>query len=280
MANLHRTSAALLISFLFPVLLWARPVVLISDIDDTLKQSHIRSVVPIDALGNLQFHGMSQLYREWAALESLALAPTEDLARRVLYVTSAPGRIQALGRRFLKTHDFPDGTFVGRKSILDETKEFKVKTILKMLENVEEADVILVGDNGEHDPEAYHEVVTHLAQRQGLNFHVYIHQVYDASKEGAVLYPKQIPWLTSADLALQFLANGWVNENVTEDLLKEVSDLLLEQDRYEREKALSDWVTCNDFLFNYSRPNIGFSDDLEEEVMRFEKVLVHRCFRQ
>jgi phosphatidate phosphatase APP1 len=125
------------------------PLLLISDLDDTIKISHTQSKLVTVYRGLFRssaFAGMAQLYCEF-----VDAAPGTDFH----LVSSSPPQIRRRIERFLHKNDFPIATIQLRDWIRQTSiVKYKLGTILGLVEN-SPRNVILVGDDTEHDPEVF-----------------------------------------------------------------------------------------------------------------------------
>ena len=129
----------------------------ISDVDDTIKVSHVRDR---HALLRKTFYepfqavdGMAAVYRAWA---------TNGASFH--YVSASPWQLYEPLAEFTATSGFPagswhmkqfrvkDGSFL---SLLDSPEKYKPGVIEPMLRQFPQRRFILVGDSGERDPEIY-----------------------------------------------------------------------------------------------------------------------------
>ncbi|MCE3010378.1 MAG: App1 family protein [Proteobacteria bacterium] len=179
----------------------SRSTILISDIDDTLKISHVlntaESVGSAGKVGN-HFLGMAGLFRH-------ADIPT-------YYVSNAPESLMGASHElFLMYNDFPAGEMHLRKSLSDENH--KVETLIEIIDRTKPERVILVGDNGEQDPAIYQLIQSRYPE---IQFQIYIHWVYDSqgkSDRGAPLPAGQRGFVTALDLGLQWVQTGDLSAN-------------------------------------------------------------------
>jgi len=138
-------------------LLPSRGFSIISDIDDTLKHSHVGSQQSLLANTFLrQFEpiaGMSELFCGWAA-SGVAFH----------YVSSSPWQLYRHLAAHLAEQGFPDGSYHLRafrlrdhliRRILMFRRSGKAAVIRGILQTFPERRFILVGDSGEIDPEIY-----------------------------------------------------------------------------------------------------------------------------
>ena len=139
----------------FCFLIWSlagAQIAVISDIDDTIKVSHVldRS----DSVSNAfrthnVFRGMPQLYQ---------LLASSFPEAEFFYLTNAPRVLMEDSHsRFLRQNQFPRGHLLLRESLSDS--EHKIRTIRRILSRPGWRAVILIGDNGERDPQIYAQAV-------------------------------------------------------------------------------------------------------------------------
>ena len=172
-----------------------RNIIVVSDIDDTIKWSHILGPeVLVDGLDyRLAFKGMPELYTSLA-----------NAGARVVYVTGAPDILIAglhansVPQKVISTNHFPEGV-IFLHQLGETTETFKVATITKIMKDNPAVDFVLIGDNGEKDVKTYalvrqnHEIGSRVQQ-------IFIHKIYNG---GSSLEPMadQHPFVTAADLA-------------------------------------------------------------------------------
>lgn len=148
----------------------------ISDIDDTIKQSNVLDKKQLLRNTFLKeftaVPGMAELYRTWQA-EGAAFH----------YVSSSPWQLYPSFTDFFGRSGFPRGSmhlklFRIKDSsffdLFDSPEEGKIPIIRKLLEAYPQRQFILVGDSGEKDPEIY----ASIAQRYPNQIkRIYIHDV-------------------------------------------------------------------------------------------------------
>ncbi len=131
------------------------PLLLISDLDDTIKISHTQSKIITVYRGLFRtsaFTGMAQLY-----CELLNFNPGSEFC----VVSSSPPQIRRKIEFFLTKNKFPEGRIVLRDWIRQSSiVKYKLGTILAIVEQ-SKAVVLLIGDDTEHDPEVF----AHVAKR-------------------------------------------------------------------------------------------------------------------
>jgi len=132
----------------------------ISDIDDTVKISHVRDrkrlLEQTFLLDFAAVDGMSELYETWS-----------DTGTSLHFVSSSPWQLYAPLDEFLVEAGF-SGFTINLKAVRfrDETlldlfkkgTETKPKAIEKILNTYPGRQFFLVGDSGEHDPEVYAQI--------------------------------------------------------------------------------------------------------------------------
>jgi len=172
-------------------------IIVVSDIDDTIKWSHILGheveMVVAGLNAHLAFKGMPELYT------SLGKA-----GAKVVYVTGAPDilieklHINPIPQRIVSENHFPEG-LIFLRPVKESTEDFKVATITQIMKDNPAAHFVLIGDNGEKDVETY----TRVRQDAELGSRVrqvFIHKIYNG---GSSLEPMgdQHPFVTAAELA-------------------------------------------------------------------------------
>jgi phosphatidate phosphatase APP1 len=138
-------------------LLAPRGVSVITDIDDTLKHSHVackRTLLANTFLRPFEaIPGMAGLFQKWAAGGAA-----------IHYVSSSPWQLYQHLAEHLAAEGFPDGSFHLRafrlrdhllRRVLMVRRSGKIGVIRSILRMYPERRFLLVGDSGEHDPEIY-----------------------------------------------------------------------------------------------------------------------------
>jgi Uncharacterized conserved protein (DUF2183) len=135
---------------------------IISDIDDTILVSGVNQklklvsrtlLLPPEARNAVP--GMAARYRQWTQRNAApALTP-------VFYVSASPKQLSDSIQRFLRSNDFPPGVLllkqVGPESDdpLRDQQRYKVERIRAVLAAFPQVRFVLVGDDGERDPESF-----------------------------------------------------------------------------------------------------------------------------
>lgn len=160
----------------------ASGVSIISDIDDTIKVSHVterKQLLEYALFRDFEaVPGMAQRYSGWAA----------DGAA-VHYVSSSPWQFYVPLETFTERADFPRGSFHLKRvrfrdsTLLDlfkEGSETKPGQIEPILRTWPDREFVLVGDSGEQDPEVYSDLMRRYPDQIRM---IYIRNVTDASRE-------------------------------------------------------------------------------------------------
>lgn len=138
-------------------LLGQQGVSVISDIDDTIKHSHVackRTLLRNTFLNQFEpVAGMSEIYRRWA-----------EAGVAFHYVSSCPWQLYRQIADYFTEVGFPSGSFHLRSFRLRDQlirrmlllrRSGKAKVIFRILKTFPKRRFVLVGDSGEQDPEIY-----------------------------------------------------------------------------------------------------------------------------
>lgn len=140
--------------------------VIVSDIDDTIKESNIAQTTTLSSIlrsifrGNYYTYkaidGMAELYRELAAKGAM-----------VIYLTSTPYQLAPFLMKFLRDAGFPEGPIYCRWLGI---KRFghKWRMLHRILSNMEGQRVFLIGDSGEQDLQIYRRICDTEAFREKI----------------------------------------------------------------------------------------------------------------
>lgn len=146
----------------------------ISDIDDTViytDATHLLKMARTVFLGSartrLPFKGVAAFYR------ALMHGQQQEGINPLFYVSSSPWNLYDLLVDFFRLQDIPLGQmlFLRDWGIKDEELlpvthwRYKTSTIKKILDTYPGLPFILIGDNGQQDPEIYHEIVSTYPRR-------------------------------------------------------------------------------------------------------------------
>ncbi len=239
------TQLFVFLSLIFPLFVSAKTLV-ISDIDDTIKTTHVLN--PTDAVASqapiyneVEFGGMSAMYRLLNSQISKVKIYYVSNGLRFMGFNSVPAT-------FLAANNYPQSANLSLRSSLDFYMNTKVERIIDIIYKERPTQLILIGDNGEQDTEVYAQIRRRFSQIPTMTF---IHQVYSTrsyNETGKVLEADQIGFVTAADLAMELYSRGVIFENGIDWLLAQLMPSLL------AENALSTgdlifpaWLDCRDF---------------------------------
>ena len=145
---------------------------LLSDIDDTVMVTALPRPL-LAAWNGLVLHenarravpGMADLYRRW--LDANPGAPT-------FYLSTGAWNVAPALRRFLSSHGFPAGPLLltdwGPTSSgwFRSGRQHKRESLRRLIEELPQIRWVLVGDDGQHDPQIYRDVATEHPDRVAL----------------------------------------------------------------------------------------------------------------
>lgn len=206
----------------------------ISDIDDTVLQSNVTSLVKMARatfLGNarlrLPFEGVAAFYR------ALHRGRAGDQRNPMFYVSSSPWNLYDLLSEFFNLQDIPVGPvlFLRDWGLTDQgflplkNRAYKLSYIKEIIETFKTLPFILIGDSTQEDPEIYTEVVSLYPKRI---LAVYIRNVErdpkrmakiktlaeEVLKAGSVLVLAE----TTLPLAEHAAKQGWIDPNALPEI--------------------------------------------------------------
>ena len=178
-------------------------VVIVSDLDDTIKITNVGSAYQATINGVFKknvFSGMPEFLRE-------ARSYSEDLH----ILTASPSLIYKNVHRTLNQNNIKFKSLFLRNIIKDRNSyNYKVGR-LKYLMDKSDDEFILIGDDANHDPEIYDEIKSLYPNKV---IAVYIHVI-----RGRELPLTSLPYYTTADLALRELEVGRMSVNSAKAVL-------------------------------------------------------------
>ena len=237
-----------------------KKILLVSDIDDTIKVSNILSFSAkyLRALNiTTPFTGMSQLY------QLLAYEHTQNI--QIAYLSNAPQEIQGIEvmrvshEKFLMLNEFPAGDLLLRADLEDQNH--KINSIRELVINLKPDVVIMVGDNGERDVQVYAQATSEL-KALGIPSITYIHQVYSAKNMffsvGQELAIGQIGFVTAFEIALDLNSKQMLSQDSMDWMTKEVMPLILSENAEDTDifgsVAFPSFMDCRDFHWTIKVP--------------------------
>lgn len=211
---------------------YPQKIFIISDIDDTIKITGVKA-------GTKEMIEQGSRSRAFFSIDTVYQLFYENGLgsngpdREIFFVSGAPGPVGKLSTYFLKKNEypFPSKAYFLNKKIGEKTLDAKLNAITPLIEGNPNSTFILIGDNGEFDPDVYKT----LQDKYGARLVVFIHYVYAATNPNIVnystssarqlfeIYKGQTPYFTGVDLAVQFYRLGLISK---ENLLKVVNESL------------------------------------------------------
>jgi hypothetical protein len=253
-------------------------ILLISDVDDTIKVSFVldpNSVIANVPMVSNVFMGMPELYHDIAKVPSLSA---------IKYLSNAPrGAVANLHKRFLRLNNFPQGDLIPRR-LRDTTtgNNHKLISIRGFIRQYHPQALLLIGDNGEADAEIYAIIRKEFPQIPALTFIRLAYSSYGFSNNyGKPLYQGQAGFVSSVDIATSLYHQGVFSmETLSQHVLKVVPAILKEGYRVERGQAMAfpEWYDCRDF----SLPQMPILADLKahELLQKYVEKVQFRCNRE
>lgn len=232
-----------IVFFLFPHFVSAQTLV-ISDIDDTLKESQI-----LDTWGTI---GNALLGREafWQMPELMTAIHAQGA--EVVYLSMAPVEImEKAHRQFLRLNRFPNGLLI-LPSFRQRTNH-KVRWIQKLVAEKKPKLVILLGDNGEKDPQIFQQMTESL-KNTGVEILSFVRINYNYKKQGSMILNGQRPFVTAAEVALPLYARRLLTLDDANMLVKNsitrpgMAWLWKEKFHKAATLGLPDWIDCRTHL--------------------------------
>lgn len=241
-------------------------ILVVSDIDDTIKVSHVLSkkgAATSFADDDSRFAGMSELYR------------LLDLSHNDIefhYVSLAPKILMNEQHSdFLEENDFPV-TELHMNSGIKQDPELKQKVIRKLLEDKKPEMVIYFGDNGQFDAIVYDQMVKEYPQ---IPYVSYIREAY--SKLAESQYPTmegQIGFVTTVELAIDLIQKKLLPVKAYSIIEKEVYKRLKRDDKNGEtfgKMVFPWWQDCRDFKWRWDVKNPS------ERLLKIQDAIEKKC---
>lgn len=220
---------------------------LVSDIDDTIKASHVLNTRDSVANGKRvknSFAGMSELYN----ILSRAISDLD-----FVYLSNAPKALMYLPHSlFLKVNQFPKGQLITRSNYSEA--DHKIENLRKLLSTKQYDHVLFIGDNGQQDILIYNQIAQEFPQ---IQIQTYIHLVYDSYdvlEPGLVPAPFQIGYVSAIDIAHDLSLKNIIPTNEAIDFSNQIIPVLISKplDKYEGSVAFAEWQKCSDYQSSLS----------------------------
>ncbi len=205
----------------------------ISDMDDTVLQSHVsdfiraaRVVLLENARTRLPFAGVAAFYR------ALAQGPDGGAGNPIFYVSSSPWNLYDVIADFLEAQQIPAGPLLLRDWDLGPSllrnAGYKTGVIREILATYPSLPFLLVGDSAQEDPQIYADIV---ASHPGRILAVYIRNVRQHPEDSPAIreltdrVARAGSTLVMADdtvaAARHAAAHGWIREQTLSDIGQE-----------------------------------------------------------
>lgn len=256
--------------------------VLISDVDDTIKQANVQSSISVLLRARddeSRFLGMSELYQ---------LIGRMVPSIRYYYVSNAPERwMEKVHLRFLKNGNFPEGTYHPRNNWSSATH--KLNTISRILLNQKPKHVIFFGDNTQHDASIY-AAITQKFANSGIQFHTFIRIVYAPgskfyNSENKILestdpvQANQFAFVTPVEVSLELYRLGLVTNDLPNWMIANMIPFIVkEKDGQARGiLAFPDYVDCRGFQWPFAATKTLVKDQTQLLLSELQKKIQHRC---
>lgn len=167
---------------------------IISDLDDTIlisevidKSQLLRNTLLLNYAQRQAVPGTADFYAR------LARGNPKPEAAPLFYLSASPRQLHRGIQAFLDRNGFPRGVLITKKVTNDNTSEplvdqvqYKIAHIERLLALLPQVRFVLVGDDGERDPEIYDEIRRHYPDRVAA---VWIRKV--SRNAARPIYPKQ-----------------------------------------------------------------------------------------
>lgn len=137
---------------------------IISDLDDTLLVSEVTKKIKLisnaifkNALQRRAVEGAAACFQQWVA---------QHPHTPVFYLSATPRQLYSVVHSFFLHHQFPQGMIITRRLSFDQqgdplnVKAYKTAKIEQIFTALPHVKFRLVGDDGEHDPDIYHDIET------------------------------------------------------------------------------------------------------------------------
>ncbi len=185
-------------------------LIFVSDLDDTIRVSQILSRTDHHLNTAVNYTSSKMPFSHMPELYSQLLADGAGFQ----YVSSIPKPISGMGERFIKNSGFPAGKLWSREG---KTKaDHKISSIREIMRQNPDHKLVLLGDNGEHDPEIFAEILkdSYMGPRVEAAF---IHELYAKNE---TLPAGEKPFFTAGDLAVSLNEKGLLERDAALKILK------------------------------------------------------------
>jgi hypothetical protein len=229
---------------------------IVSDIDDTIKVSHVRDqfdMVWYSQITTNPFRGMSYVY---SVILNEDLYNNYEPDSEVIYVTNARDYLMFRSHtKFIEDNYFPKGKIFFQTS--SNNADHKYNTIKAYLEKNKFDTLIMVGDNGQEDINFYSRITEEFKDR--IFIRTYIRQVYGAPTEVVPYAKGQIPFVSPLEILEDLEENNLLSlENyysVANVIAQEIIDDTGDVNPY-KPQYFPEWLNCKNMKF-YNYPELS-----------------------
>jgi phosphatidate phosphatase APP1 len=199
----------------------------VTDIDDTVKLTDVahKSDAFLRALFSRKaFAGVSTLFREISAQNDEAV---------LYFVSGAPHVLRKPLVEMVVKNQFPRPWMLSLRELSVPTPDFKIAKIGAILDSLpQDAELLLLGDDGERDPETYAAIRAKYPDRVAGT---YIHRI-----QGRSLPAGELAYDTPMDIALAEMENG----NLSPEQAVRVGNAVLAESQNDDEKLVIRYNFC------------------------------------
>ena len=220
---------------LFPILGVSKTLI-VSDIDDTIKASHVRDTK--DKISNafvttIAFKGMAEVYQELI-----------NEGAEVSYVTNAPEFLMKKSHSSFIQKNFPAGKIHFRNG---SDKTHKYNAIKNLLKDPAITRVILIGDNGEADIQHYEKIERDFGAKVDIS--TYIRIVYSTPDKILSLGENQIGFVTPIEVLQSLALREFIHYDRYLSLAEKLAQEILEAERVDTKDTqyFPFWLNCSGF---------------------------------
>ncbi len=246
-------------------LITSAKVLVISDVDDTLKLAHVRS------LKFAAYHAVDFKSR-FFGMASLLRTIVQEQDSQLVYLSNAPEWLMKnVHTRFLEFGQFPAGIYRGR-DWGDKKEEHKLNEITNYIRQFNPSKIILIGDNGELDSSIYSKIYKEF-NTEARPVLSYIRVLYglDKKKEGIKPAPEQLGFMTPFEIVLDLEKNQVLSAETTEAYIENEGLRFLTLAMETKEQKYVYFQDCHFYthpLNEYSE-RFDFIEGLATDIERF-----------
>jgi hypothetical protein len=237
------------------------PIVVITDLDDTLKVSHVLDLaaasINLPHTDNV-FRGMPELFQ---------LLKQRQPQMPFFYLSNAPNvfPFSTFHRKFITENNFPPGQLILRGDL--SSKVHKIMKIREIINVMAPQYVLAFGDNGERDIQVYDQI---RKEYPAVKFFVYIRQAYGSkAKEqtGTELLENQIGFVTPAEVSMDLAEKRILSVVDVQSILDLIVPPMIRTSTYEDKSgrfgvlSFPHWQDCTDYKWPAKFDDIRWGRD-------------------